>query len=125
MAVPHSGQNLHELDREPNLKNAVSFQYNRLGTERLFTQNIIQSRSRPPAFCPPQGTPLWYVDTRPRPRVSLLRGAGGGRGEGTGVGGGGWAVLCLAMCAHSYKELFVFVVCILNTQLHNVATFKY
>jgi hypothetical protein len=42
VAVPHTGQNLHELDwqslREPNLKNAVSFQYNRLGAERLFTQ---------------------------------------------------------------------------------------
>jgi hypothetical protein len=41
VAVPHSGQTLHKLDwqslREPNLQNAVSFQYDRLGAERLLT----------------------------------------------------------------------------------------
>jgi hypothetical protein len=46
VTVPHSGQTLHELDwqslREPNLKNAVSFQYNWLGAERLFTQTSVR-----------------------------------------------------------------------------------
>jgi hypothetical protein len=40
--VPHSGQNLHQLDwqslHEPNQRNAVSFQYNRFGAERPLTQ---------------------------------------------------------------------------------------
>ena len=86
VAVPHSGQNLHELDwqslREPNLKNAVSFQYNRLGAERLFTQNIIQSRSRPSALCPPQGTALWSMDySEQLPKIGSTKSKAGAMSE--------------------------------------------